>query len=112
MLYPILFEPIYKEMVWGGSKFKKFGRDIPFERTGESWDISCRENEMGIVKNGRHKGKTFIELINTDKTKILGDNLKGTSINFKNFRADLAQAAPLASKRSRTERKYHYLKVP
>jgi len=71
-LYPILFEPIYKEMVWGGNRLAGYGRELPFKYTGESWDISCREREMGIVRNGTYKGRTFIELIETDRVKILG----------------------------------------
>ena len=71
-LYPVRFEPIFKEMMWGGNRLAFSSRALPFEHTGESWDISCREKEMGVVANGRHRGKTFIEYINTDKNKILG----------------------------------------
>jgi len=58
-LYPILLTSIYKEMIWGS----------------ESWNISCRPNEMGVVENGAYKGLTFAEYIGMDKTKILGTSL-------------------------------------
>ena len=75
-LYPILLTPIYKEMVWGGARLNTiFSREIPSDKTGESWDISCRPNEMGIIENGMYKGSTFAEYIGLDKTKILGTTL-------------------------------------
>ena len=60
MLYPILFIPIRKEMVWGY----------------ESWDISCRPLEMSIVENGPLAGKTFLEVIGQDPAAILGAKTK------------------------------------
>ena len=56
MLYPLLFKPIRKEMVWGY----------------ESWDISCRPLEMSLVENGPQAGKTFLEVIQQDPIAILG----------------------------------------
>lgn len=61
MLYPLIFEPIYKEMVWGS----------------ESWDISCREQEMGIIKNGIYRGERFGAVIGRDPKKYLGRHLAG-----------------------------------
>jgi mannose-6-phosphate isomerase len=59
-LYPLLFEPIYKEMIWGGRKLSdRYGRRLPSDHTGESWDISFRENEMGRVINGLLAGQSF-----------------------------------------------------
>jgi len=88
MLYPILFAPIYKEMVWGGTRMMQFNkksnenkkdktniRELPYEHTGESWDISCRPNEMGIVENGSFKGTTFESLIALDRKAYLGTRL-------------------------------------
>jgi mannose-6-phosphate isomerase len=42
MLYPFKFEPIYKEVVWGGDRLKThFNRKIPGVSIGESWDVVC-----------------------------------------------------------------------
>jgi len=63
-MYPLLFSPIYKEMIWGGQKLHNcYGRDIPYERTGESWDISYRENDMGRVVNGEFAGMLFSDVV-------------------------------------------------
>lgn len=75
-MYPLIFEPIYKEMVWGGERLKeKYNRTLPSKTIGESWDISCRTSEMGIVANGDLKGLSFEEVINSDRNGYLGDNL-------------------------------------
>lgn len=63
MIYPLIFEPINKTMIWGS----------------ESWDISCRENEMGIISNGTYKGEKFIDIINKNKECMLGSDLKDIS---------------------------------
>ena len=79
-MYPIIFLPIYKEMIWGGDRLKMlYNRNLPSGKIGESWDISCRETDMGIVENGEFKGMSFIELIKKDPFKVLGIN------NFKRF---------------------------
>lgn len=75
-MYPIIFEPIYKEMVWGGEKLKqKYNRSITSKTVGESWDISCRPSEMGIVANGALKGLRFDDVINSDRKGFLGESL-------------------------------------
>ena len=73
MLYPVLFTPIYKEMIWGGHRLRDiYGHQPPFERTGESWDITCRPREMGKVENGPLSGMEFSALIDSDRTGVLG----------------------------------------
>lgn len=40
-LYPLRFEPIYKEKVWGGRALEKLGRRLPGgEAIGESWELA------------------------------------------------------------------------
>jgi mannose-6-phosphate isomerase len=47
-------------MLWGGRKLSdRYGRRLPSEHTGESWDISFRENEMARVANGPLAGRPF-----------------------------------------------------
>lgn len=76
LLYPLKFEPIYKEMVWGGQQLADlFGRDLPFAHTGESWDVSCRPGEMSIVANGAYRGKTLEEVIALDPCGVLGSRM-------------------------------------
>jgi len=64
-------------MIWGGARLAQiFDRQLPSNKVGESWDISCRPQEMGIIENGPLAGLTFDTYIATDKRKILGTRLK------------------------------------
>ena len=72
-LYPLQFEPILKERIWGGAKLKTLlNKPITSDITGESWEISTVENDVSIVANGSLKGKSFKELINEFPEAILG----------------------------------------
>ncbi len=72
-LYPLQFEPILKERIWGGTKLKTFlNKPITSNITGESWEISTVENDVSIVVNGSFKGKSLIELINEFPEAVLG----------------------------------------
>lgn len=57
----ILFlEPVFKSMIWGGSKLEtEFGYSIPSDHTGECWAISAHKNGDCKVKNGRYKGESL-----------------------------------------------------
>ncbi|HRZ86397.1 MAG TPA: class I mannose-6-phosphate isomerase [bacterium] len=65
--YPLLFEPILKEKVWGGQKLKTlFGRQVPpGKKIGESWELSGFGNDSSRVANGPYKGRQLNELIKT-----------------------------------------------
>lgn len=77
MLYPLIFKPIYKEMIWGGTRLATmFGRELPSDKVGESWDISCRPLEMGIIENGPCAGLGFDEYININRRAVLGTRLE------------------------------------
>jgi len=76
LYYPIIFEPIYMHRIWGGENLKElFGRELPFPKVGESWDVSCRPGEMGTVKNGQLAGTTFAQLTGADPEGYLGKAL-------------------------------------
>ncbi|MCL2190029.1 MAG: class I mannose-6-phosphate isomerase [Defluviitaleaceae bacterium] len=55
-LYPLLFRPIIKTMVWGQ----------------ESWDISCRPLEMGVIENGAYAQMPFDKYLNLDRMQTMG----------------------------------------
>lgn len=74
MLYPLFFEPVYKNIIWGGRKFETyFKRTIPDGNVAESWEICCHQNGMSIIKNGPLQGKTLDEVIKLYKKEILGE---------------------------------------
>ena len=57
-LYPLTFEPIYKEKIWGGRKLAElFDRDLPEGQIGESWDVAAHPNGMSVVDQGELKGE-------------------------------------------------------
>jgi mannose-6-phosphate isomerase len=79
-MYPIKFENLYYERIWGGKDLEKFRSNVPEGVIGESWDIACHKNGTGKVVNGDLKGRTFHEII-----KLYGKELIGTAIDNKEF---------------------------
>lgn len=78
LLYPLQFEPILKERIWGGTKLKTLlNKPITSEITGESWEISTVENDVSVVANGDFKGKTLNDLIDLYPEAILGTKVYG-----------------------------------
>lgn len=72
-LYPLQFEPILKERIWGGEKLKTLlHKPITSNITGESWELSTVQGDVSIVANGELKGKSLTELINSFPDEILG----------------------------------------
>jgi len=75
-IYPLLFEPIYKERIWGGSKLKTFlNKEAPNAIIGESWEISDLPNDNSVIANGCLQNKTLKEVITNSKSEILGDKV-------------------------------------
>ena len=63
-IYPLQFEPILKERIWGGEKLKTvLNKSIGSVTTGESWELSTVEGDVSIVANGVLKGKSLLEVI-------------------------------------------------
>ncbi len=71
---PLRFRPVYQPYIWGGDKLRsQLGRtDTPEGIVAESWEISAREDGMGIVAEGPYEGKTFLELVNAYPVDVLG----------------------------------------
>jgi len=74
-LYPLKFEPILKEKVWGGmslaSRYHK-NADISL-KIGESWEISGVADNISVVSNGFLAGNNLEELIEVYMGDITGD---------------------------------------
>jgi mannose-6-phosphate isomerase len=72
-LYPLQFEPILKERIWGGEKLKTIlNKPIVSKITGESWELSTVEGDVSVVANGNLKGKSLMDLIDETPDAILG----------------------------------------
>ena len=75
-LYPLQFDPISKERIWGGEKLKTIlNKPITSNITGESWELSTVEGDVSVVANGELKGKSLTELINDNPDDILGSEV-------------------------------------
>lgn len=78
--YPIKFEPILKEKIWGGTKLKNIlNKKTTSDQVGESWEISSVEGSESVVKNGPYRGLSITELL----TKF-GESFVGKK-NYKEF---------------------------
>lgn len=77
--YPLRFEPILKEKIWGGHQLKellnKTSQDRPF---GESWEIAALPNDQSIVSMGAYKGKTLGDLCSAFAKAVLGEKVAST----------------------------------
>ena len=72
-LYPLQFDPIFKERLWGGPKLKTvLDKSISSLKTGESWEISTIEGNVSTIANGVMKGKLLTEAIQEFPLEILG----------------------------------------
>ena len=60
-LYPLKFDPIYKEKIWGGRNLERlYGRQLPENALiGESWDLADLTEGVSVVRNGSMKGMTL-----------------------------------------------------
>lgn len=56
-------KPVFKEMIWGGTKLRDvYGYAIPSDKTGECWAISAHENGDCIVDGGKYDGMKLSEV--------------------------------------------------
>lgn len=73
-LYPLRFDTIFKEKIWGGTKIKDIlGKDFaPLKNCGETWEISGVPGNLSRVSDGVLKGQTLPELIATFGEELVG----------------------------------------
>jgi len=76
-LYPLKFEPIFKERIWGGKKLEtKFGKDLGGkDNIGESWELSAVEDNVSVVSNGSLAGNDLQELIEIFMGDLVGEKV-------------------------------------
>ena len=74
MLYPLTFQPIFKERVWGGRNLERlYQKALPADQPiGESWEITDRPEGVSVIANGPHAGKTLRWLMENRRQDILG----------------------------------------
>jgi mannose-6-phosphate isomerase len=76
-LYPLTFQPIFKERVWGGRHLEKlYRKPLPSGRPiGESWEISDRPDDVSLIANGPLAGKDLHWLLEHHSAELLGKDL-------------------------------------
>jgi mannose-6-phosphate isomerase len=64
-LYPIKFEPVLKDKIWGGSSLvKNYGKKADLSRfIGESWELSAIHDNLSVISNGFLAGNNIEEII-------------------------------------------------
>ena len=74
MLYPLIFQPVFKERVWGGRELERlYGKKLPPGAViGESWEISDRPGDASVIANGPLAGKDLRWLMTHHAPEILG----------------------------------------
>jgi mannose-6-phosphate isomerase len=82
-LYPLKFQPILKNKIWGGTKLNsKLNKQTASKDCGESWEVSGVPGNISIVMQGPLKGKSLVELI-----KVYQGNLVGEKV-YESFNTD------------------------
>ena len=76
-LYPLRFETIFKEKIWGGQKIRSvLGKDFsPLNNCGETWELSAVSGDVSIVANGELKGRALDGLVNEYGADLLGKHV-------------------------------------
>ena len=74
-LYPLKFEPLLKDKVWGGYALERDFNKQPggLPNIGESWELSSVDGNISVVKNGFLAGNNIEELIEVYMGDITGD---------------------------------------
>jgi mannose-6-phosphate isomerase len=73
-LYPLTFQPIFKERIWGGRHLETlYGKALPPGlRVGESWEISDRPGDESVIARGPLQGRTLGWLLQHSPAALLG----------------------------------------
>ena len=73
-LYPLTFQPIFKERLWGGRNLQSlYGKPLPPGLPiGESWEISDRTDDQSVIAHGPLQGKTLRWLMEQSPAELLG----------------------------------------
>ncbi len=70
---PIKFEPVFKEKPWGGNKLKTIlNKNIPSNKTGESWEISAVPDNLSVVQTGYFAGQNLQKLVLKYQAALVG----------------------------------------
>jgi mannose-6-phosphate isomerase len=73
MPYPLRFEPILRQYLWGGRKLTTLGKKLgPEPHYAESWEVCDHGPDQSIVRAGPLAGKSLGELVRQHGAELLG----------------------------------------
>lgn len=76
ILYPLKFQPILKDKIWGGTKLKTvLNKNTESDITGESWEISGVKGDVSVVANGNLAGKSLQDILSEYKGELVGERV-------------------------------------
>jgi mannose-6-phosphate isomerase len=80
-LHPLRFEPILKELIWGGRRLasllaKPLGAGAHY---AESWEIADHGDDVSRVAEGPLQGASLRELVRSHRTALLGKGVGGSA---------------------------------
>ena len=76
-LYPLKFQTIYKDKIWGGQKIKTYlHKDFGnLPNCGETWEISGVKSDVSVVADGPLKGERLDHLLEQYKAELVGEKV-------------------------------------
>ena len=75
-LYPLKFDPILKDKIWGGTRLRdSLNKSGASDTCGESWEISAIQGNISVVSNGFLAGNSLQELIEVYMGDLVGDKI-------------------------------------
>lgn len=94
-MYPLKLSPEFKEIVWGGNRFRKeFGFETDLKNIAEAWMLTAREDGDNIILNGDWAGKPFTKYLKENPgvvgTKAKSDTEFPLLIKFIDAKTDLS----------------------
>lgn len=72
-LYPLKFQPILKDKIWGGTKLvSQLNKSSASNQLGESWEISTVPGDISKVVNGDLKSRNLQDLLELYTADLIG----------------------------------------
>jgi len=73
-VYPLVFEPLLKQRLWGGRRLAALGKTLPSDvPIGESWEVVDLETDQSVVRAGPARGRTLHSLVAEWGRDLVGD---------------------------------------
>ena len=74
MIYPLRFQPRYRQYIWGGRRFETvLGRDLEEgQQYAESWEIVDHGDDQSVVADGPLAGTTLGQLVRAHGRELFG----------------------------------------